>query len=182
MEAVAVKKQAKLREQAGELQKRLSLTSEGSKNLGELLEQHRRERASLENQRLSACKLEAQGKSSDRAKIENALSAVNGRITGLEALIADKQSEITSLSSERDSIHTELRELDRQETMEREIAAINQSFADGQSEVVQHEKVVGEFNRRIAGLRGGQYSDERVKHAAFEAAHKLERMWAGMRP
>lgn len=85
------------------------------------------------------------------------------------------------MRSELSPILAELGAIQRREAVERELARVAQSLADGGQEVAQHNKILASFTQRINDLRG-YAGEEEVARVAKQAAYELERLWAGLRP
>lgn len=136
--------------------------------------------ATLEVNHTEACRREALGERSDRAKIESDISTMSARQKGLRKLIAEQREKIAAITKERDPIETELRQIERAEFVARERAVIENLFTDGREEIETRNRLVDSFAHRLVALRN--YEDPELKSLAFDYAYKLQCQWEGRRP
>lgn len=136
--------------------------------------------ATLEVNHTEACRREALGERSDRAKVESDISAMSARQKGLRQLIAEQLEKIALIARQREPLDAELRQLERNEFLARERAVIENFFADGKEEIQARNQLVDSFAHRLAALRN--YEDPELKSLAFDYAYKLQSAWEGRRP
>jgi chromosome segregation ATPase len=174
----------KLQKRVGDLQAKIAGAEAQLREFQGKLESAELEVADCASQFEVVCKSEALGELKDigdRTKVEAALSSANARARGFRRLITEQNDDISAMRSELSPILAELGAIQRRGAVESELARVAQSFADGNQEVAEHQKIQNSFHQRIHGLR--EYAgEEEVVRAAKQAAASLERLWAGLRP
>ncbi len=135
--------------------------------------------ADLELQHTEACRREALGQSSNRAKVESDISAAYARKKGLGAILEDKRAALQELRSSAAPLEQELAALYRQENLDAQLEALAESVQIGEEEIATYRSVSKSFFQRLAALR--DFTDPVLNKAGHDAAERLELAWMGRR-
>jgi chromosome segregation ATPase len=163
-----------------ELATRISKAQTGVNQLEEKIREEVEKLANAREIYARACELLAQGKQADIESARNAMLRHEAKIEGQrnllrepKALLDQLRQELATEKAREDEAKIAVEILDEQDTIEKQAERALHA-------VEERDRLIESIGAIVGNLRSKTYRTAANKHAAFQAAHKIERKAAGI--